>query len=80
MVVRAPYGGGTRGGPHQSRSVEAWLAHAPGLKVVAPATPRDAKGLLLAAIADPDPVVVLEAKRLYHGEREEVPAGARRAE
>jgi 2-oxoisovalerate dehydrogenase E1 component beta subunit len=75
LVVRAPMGGGIRGGLYHSQSPEAYFAHTPGLKVVVPATPRDAKGLLLAAIADPDPVIFLEPKRLYRSSREEVPAG-----
>jgi 2-oxoisovalerate dehydrogenase E1 component beta subunit len=75
MVLRTAYGGGFRGGPYHSQSVEAFYAHAPGLKVVAPSTPADAKGLLLAAIRDPDPVMVLEHKRTYRAIRGHVPAG-----
>ncbi len=75
VVVRAPMGGGIKGGLYHSQSPEAYFAHTPGLKVVVPATPRDAKGLLLAALADPDPVIFLEPKRLYRSIREEVPAG-----
>jgi 2-oxoisovalerate dehydrogenase E1 component beta subunit len=75
MVLRTAYGGGFRGGPYHSQSVEAYYAHAPGLKVVAPATPADAKGLLIAAIRDPDPVLVLEHKRTYRTIRGEVPDG-----
>ena len=75
MVLRTAYGGGFRGGPYHSQSVEAYYAHAPGLKVVAPSTPADAKGLLLAAIRDPDPVLVLEHKRTYRTIRGPVPAG-----
>ncbi|MBV8368628.1 MAG: 2-oxo acid dehydrogenase subunit E2 [Candidatus Eremiobacteraeota bacterium] len=75
MVLRTAYGGGFRGGPYHSQSVEAYYAHAPGLKVVAPSTPADAKGLLLAAIRDPDPVLVLEHKRTYRAIRGHVPAG-----
>ena len=75
MVVRLPSGGGVGGGPFHSRNPEAWFAHASGLKVFAPATPRDAKGLLKAAIRDPDPVVFLEQKFLYRREKEEVPSG-----
>ena len=75
MVLRTAYGGGFRGGPYHSQSVEAYYAHAPGLKVVAPSTPADAKGLLLAAIRDPDPVLVLEHKRTYRAIRGEVPDG-----
>ncbi len=55
LVIRTAYGGGLRGGPYHSQSVEAFYTHAPGLKVLAPSTPADAKGLLLAAIRDPDP-------------------------
>jgi 2-oxoisovalerate dehydrogenase E1 component beta subunit len=75
MVVRTAYGGGFRGGPYHSQSVEAYYAHAPGLKIVAPSTPADAKGLLIAAIRDPDPVLVLEHKRTYRAIRGDVPEG-----
>jgi 2-oxoisovalerate dehydrogenase E1 component beta subunit len=75
MVLRTAYGGGFRGGPYHSQSVEAYYAHAPGLKVVAPSTPADAKGLLTAAIRDPDPVLVLEHKRTYRAIRGPVPEG-----
>ncbi|HEY4439061.1 MAG TPA: pyruvate dehydrogenase complex E1 component subunit beta [Candidatus Elarobacter sp.] len=75
MVLRTAYGGGFRGGPYHSQSVEAYYAHAPGLKVVAPSTPADAKGLLIAAIRDPDPVIVLEHKRTYRAIRGPVPEG-----
>jgi 2-oxoisovalerate dehydrogenase E1 component beta subunit len=75
MVLRTAYGGGFRGGPYHSQSVEAYYAHAPGLKVVAPSTPADAKGLLIAAIRDPDPVLVLEHKRTYRTIRGPVPEG-----
>lgn len=74
MVVRMPYGGGIRGGLYHSQSVEAFFAHVPGLKVVTPATPYDAKGLLKAAIRDEDPVVFLEHKKTYRLVRGEVPA------
>lgn len=73
MVVRAPYGGGVRALEHHSESLEAAYAHVPGLKVVTPSTPYDAKGLLRSAIDDPDPVLVLEPKRIYRTFREEVP-------
>ena len=73
MVVRAPQGGGVRGGLYHSQSVETVFAHAPGLKVVVPATPYDAKGLLKSAIRDEDPVVFLEHKRTYRLVRGEVP-------
>jgi 2-oxoisovalerate dehydrogenase E1 component beta subunit len=75
MVVRLPSGGGVGGGPFHSRDPEAWFCHASGLKVVAPATPSDAKGLLKAAIRDPDPVVYLEQKWLYRREKEVLPPG-----
>lgn len=73
MVVRIPYGGGIRGGLYHSQSVEGYFAHTPGLKVVTPATPYDAKGLLKAAIRDDDPVIFLEHKRTYRLVRGEVP-------
>jgi 2-oxoisovalerate dehydrogenase E1 component beta subunit len=75
IVVRAPSGGGIRGALYHSQSIEAMLAHVPGLKVVAPATPYDAKGLLKAAIRDPDPVIYLEQKRAYRLLKGDVPAG-----
>ena len=73
MVVRAPYGGGVRGALYHSQSVEVVFAHTPGLKVVTPATPYDAKGLLKSAIRDDDPVIFLEHKRTYRLVRGEVP-------
>ena len=75
LVLRAPYGGGVRGGLYHSQSPEAYFAHTPGLKVVTPATPYDAKGLLKSAIRDDDPVVFLEHKRTYRLVRGEVPEG-----
>jgi 2-oxoisovalerate dehydrogenase E1 component beta subunit len=75
LVVRAPYGGGVRGGLYHSQSPEAYFAHTPGLKVVAPATPYDSKGLLKSAIRDEDPVVFLEHKRTYRLVRGDVPDG-----
>lgn len=69
IVIRAPSGGGLRGGPFHSQSPEAWFAHVPGLKVVAPATPADARGLLLSAIQDPNPVLYFESKLLYRSLR-----------
>ena len=75
MVVRTAYGGGFRGGPYHSQSVEAFYTHVPGLKVMAPSFPDDAKGMLTAAIRDPDPVVFLEHKRTYRAITGPVPAG-----
>jgi len=75
MVLRAPYGGGIRAPEHHSESKEAFFAHEAGLKVAIPSTPYDAKGLLLAAIRDPDPVVFLEPKLIYRAFREDVPEG-----
>jgi pyruvate/2-oxoglutarate/acetoin dehydrogenase E1 component len=75
LVVRGPCGAGVHAGPFHSQAPEARLMHTPGLKVVAPSTPADAKGLLLAAIRDPDPVLFLEHKLLYRGARGEVPDG-----
>ncbi len=74
VTIRAPYGGSIGAGPFHSQSKEAWFCHVPGLKVVMPATPRDAKGLLLSAISDPNPVLYFEHKRLYRSMRGEVPA------
>ncbi|HBY93207.1 MAG: alpha-ketoacid dehydrogenase subunit beta [Ardenticatenaceae bacterium] len=73
IVVRAPSGGGIHGALYHSQSLEAFFCHSPGLKVVAPATPYDAKGLLKAAIRDPDPVVYLESKATYRTVTGEVP-------
>jgi len=73
MVIRMPYGGGIRAPEHHSESVEAFFGHMPGLKVVIPSTPHDAKGLLIAAIRDPDPVIYLEPSRAYRAVRQEVP-------
>ena len=75
MVVRLPSGGGFSGGPFHSQNPEAWLLQAPGLKVVAPATAADAKGLLASAIRDPNPVCFLEHKGLYRNVRDDVPSG-----
>jgi 2-oxoisovalerate dehydrogenase E1 component len=75
LVVRLPVGGGLGAGPFHSQNVEAWFCHVPGLKVVAPATADDAKGLLLAALDDGNPVLVLEHKRLYRSVRGPVPDG-----
>jgi len=73
MVVRAPFGGGVRTPELHSDSLEVLCTHTPGLKVVIPSTPYDAKGLLLAAIDDPDPVMVFEPMKLYRAFRQEVP-------
>lgn len=73
LVVRAPYGAGVHGGLYHSQSVEALFYHVPGLKIVTPSTPYDAKGLLLAAIRDPDPVLFFEHKKAYRLIRGEVP-------
>ncbi len=75
IVVRAPSGGGLRGGPFHSQSPEAWFIHTPGLKVVAPATPADAWGLLISAIRDPNPVIYFEYKYLYRSLRGPVSDG-----
>lgn len=75
MVLRAPHGGGVRGALYHSQSVEAFFAHTPGLKVITPSTPYDAKGLLKSAIRDDDPVIFLEHKRTYRLVRGEVPDG-----
>jgi pyruvate/2-oxoglutarate/acetoin dehydrogenase E1 component len=75
MVVRLPSGGGFSGGPFHSQNPEAWFIQTPGLKVVAPATASDAKGLLVSAIRDPNPVCYLEHKGLYRHVRDEAPEG-----
>lgn len=75
LVIRAPYGAGVRALEHHSDAPEALYAHVPGLKVVIPSTPADAKGLLTASIEDPDTVIFLEPKRLYRLFKEEVPEG-----
>ena len=75
IVVRLPSGGGFSGGPFHSQNPEAWFMQAPGLKVVAPATAADAKGLLTSAIRDPNPVCFLEHKGLYRSVKGEVPTG-----
>lgn len=74
-VIRAPSDGGLRSGPFHSQNPEAWFVHTPGLKVVAPATPADAKGLLVAAIRDDNPVIYFESKALYRTLKGHVPAG-----
>ncbi|MBX5475591.1 MAG: alpha-ketoacid dehydrogenase subunit beta [Clostridia bacterium] len=75
VVVRMPYGGGVRAPELHSESAEAHVAHTPGLKLVVPSTPADAKGLLLAAVEEPDPVIVMEPMRLYRSVRGHVPEG-----
>jgi len=73
LVVRLPFGAGLRGGPFHSVSPEAWFFHTPGLKLVAPSTPYDAKGLIKAAIRDPNPVLYFEHKYLYRHVKSEIP-------
>ena len=73
ITIRAPYGGGVHGALYHSQSVEAFFTHVPGLKVVVPSTPYDARGLLRSAIRDPDPVLFFEHKKLYRSVRGEVP-------
>jgi 2-oxoisovalerate dehydrogenase E1 component beta subunit len=78
LVIRAPYGGGIHGALYHSQSIEAFFAHVPGLKVVAPSTPADADGLLRSALHDPDPVLFLEHKKTYRSVSGEVPDEPRR--
>lgn len=78
LVIRTPYGGGIHGSLYHSQSIEAFYAHVPGLKVVVPSTPADAKGLLWSAIEDPDPVMVLEPKKLYRLAKGPYPSGPHR--
>lgn len=73
LTIRAPYGGGISGGLYHSQSVEAFFAHVPGLKVVIPSTPHDAKGLLKSAVRDPNPVLFFEPKKGYRAIKGEVP-------
>ena len=73
VVIRTPYGGGIRGGGYHSQSGEAYFAHTPGLKVVIPSTPYDAKGLLISSIQDEDPVIFMEPKRIYRSFKEDLP-------
>ena len=75
IVIRAPFGGGVHGGLYHSQSVEAFYGHVPGLKVVIPSTPEDTKGLLKAAIRDPDPVMFFEHKKTYRLIKGEIPEG-----
>jgi 2-oxoisovalerate dehydrogenase E1 component len=78
MVIRVPYGGGIHGALYHSQSIEAFYAHVPGLKVIVPSTPADAKGLLWSAVEDPDPVMFLEPKKLYRLSEGAVPEGPHR--
>ena len=75
VVIRCPYGGDVSGGLYHSQSVEAWFVHTPGIKVCVPAFPSDAKGMLKAAIRDPDPVLFFEHKKLYRSVKEVIPEG-----
>jgi len=75
MTIRAPYGGGVHGALYHSQSVEAFFTHVPGLKVVVPSTPHDARGLLRSSIRDDDPVLFFEHKKMYRSVRGDVPAG-----
>lgn len=75
IVIRCPSGAGLSGGPFHSRNPEVWFAHQPGLKVVCPSTPEDAKGLLIASIRDNSPVMYFEHKRLYRSLKADVPEG-----
>ncbi|AJF60305.1 MAG: pyruvate dehydrogenase E1 component subunit beta [archaeon GW2011_AR10] len=76
MVIRAPYSGGIHAPEHHSESMEAIYVHTPGVKVIIPSTPYDAKGLLISAIRDPDPVIFLEPKKIYRAFKQEVPENA----
>jgi len=76
IVVRMPYGGGIRAVEHHSESMEAVWGHVPGLKVVIPSSPYDAKGLLISSIHDPDSVIFMEPKRVYRSPKQEVPDGS----
>src|SRR6201990_3388062 len=75
ITLRPPSGGGFSGGPFHSQNPEAWFMHAPGLKIVAPSTAEDAKGLLISAVRDPNPVLFMEHKHLYRRVKGDVPAG-----
>jgi len=78
LVIRTPYGGGIHGSLYHSQSIEAFYAHVPGLKIVVPSTPADAKGLLWSALEDPDPVMILEPKKLYRLATGPYPSGPHR--
>ncbi|MCH2109767.1 MAG: alpha-ketoacid dehydrogenase subunit beta, partial [Polyangiaceae bacterium] len=80
MVIRTPVGGGIKGGHYHSQHPESQFICLPGMKVVIPSTPADAKGLLLSAIDDPDPVIFLEPKRIYRAAKGEVPEGDHRVD
>jgi pyruvate dehydrogenase E1 component beta subunit len=73
MVIRIPFGGGIHAPEHHSESLETLLVHIPGIKVIVPSSPHDAKGLMISALRDPDPVVFLEPKKIYRAFKEEVP-------
>jgi 2-oxoisovalerate dehydrogenase E1 component beta subunit len=75
ITIRLPSGGGFSGGPYHSQNPEAWFMHSPGLKIVAPSTAEDAKGLLIAAVRDPNPVLFMEHKHLYRRVKGDVPGG-----
>src|SRR5438105_14844238 len=75
VVIRTPFGGGIKGGHYHSQSPEALFIHTAGLKVVVPSNPIDAKGLLISAIRDPDPVLFFEPKRVYRAAKGDVPEG-----
>jgi pyruvate dehydrogenase E1 component beta subunit len=76
MVVRTPYGGGIKGGHYHSQSPESYFTNTPGIKVVMPSNPHDAKGLLISAIRDPDPVIIMEPKLIYRTVKGDVPTGS----
>ena len=76
LTIRLPYGGGIKSSEYHSESTETYLVHTPGVRVVCPSTPSETKGLLAASIRDPDPVVIMEPKRIYRGAREPVPEGS----
>jgi pyruvate/2-oxoglutarate/acetoin dehydrogenase E1 component len=76
MVIRSPYGGGVRGGSYHSQSPEAYYVSTPGIKVVVPSNPYDAKGLLISSIRDNDPVLFMEPKKIYRAVKTELPEGA----
>ncbi|MFX0208544.1 MAG: alpha-ketoacid dehydrogenase subunit beta [Candidatus Hodarchaeota archaeon] len=75
IVIRSPYGGGIRGAHYHSQSPESYFTHTPGLKIVIPSSPYETKGLLTAAMRDPDPVIFMEPKRIYRAFKENIPVG-----